>query len=594
MAETLLSDRLVDLILHEILDVTSLTTLPAFADHSRETFDAWLRACRRVARETLFPSYREIDASPPTLDEREGELVVRAHPTMKRLLRALGELGVVAATRPSSVGGAGLPLAVGTFANAYLMAANLSAYGYVGLSTGAAHLIEAFGDDSLRARFMAPLYEGRFTGTMALTEPSAGSSLSDLETRATPTSAGHYLLRGAKIFISGGDHDLSENIVHLVLARIDGAPPGTRGISLFAVPKLREDGARWVPNDVHVTGLIHKIGWRGLPSVALSLGDTGDCRGWLVGAPHAGLRAMFQMMNEARLMIGLNGASTASVAYLESLRYADERTQGRPLGVQDPAHPPIALFGHPDVRRMLLRQKAIVEGSLCLLGITARWADEAEHATSPEARERARLLLDLITPIAKSVPAELGFQANTLALQIHGGYGYSSEYLPEAWLRDQKLNSIHEGTTQIQALDLVGRKVVAGGGRALALFREEVLRAADEADRVGIERASTQRLRDGIERLVALTMSLAMRGQSGDLDFMLGHATDYLELASIVALGFAWTRLRVAGRERDAFGRGLERAACYWMETELTRVPHLAALIESGETSFLGLARDEL
>ncbi len=584
----LISDRFVDFVLYDVLEADSLTSLPAFEDHSRETFDLFWGACRRLARDVLFPSYRPMDADPPALEGGS----VRVHPAMHPVWRALAQLGVIGATRPLESGGQQLPLTVSTFATAYLMAGNLSAYGYAGLTTGAAHLIVAFGDPTLKARFVPPMREGRWTGTMTLTEPQAGSSLADITTRATP-SGDHFLLRGSKIFISGGDHDLTENIVHLVLARIDGAPAGTKGISLFAVPKLRPEGDRWVANDIAISGLIHKIGWRGLPSVALSLGDAGDCRGWLVGPPNGGLRCMFQMMNEARLMVGLDAAATASVGYHESLRYAEERTQGRPLGVSDPSVPPSPLLAHPDVRRMLLRQKAIVEGAFCLIGHCARYADRAEHATDERERERAKLALDLLTPSAKSFPAERGFEANTLALQIHGGYGYSSEYLPEALLRDQKLNSIHEGTTQIQALDLLGRKAVAGGGAALMVLREDVLATCERAEAAGVDRSETQPLSDALDRVVALTMTLGARGMSGDLEGMLGHATDYLELLSILVIGWMWMVMRAKAKD-DAHGRGVRAASRYWMATELPRIAQLAALCESAERSFLDVRKEEL
>jgi butyryl-CoA dehydrogenase len=466
-ANPLVSDAFLDFLLFDVLDAAGLCRLPAFQGHGLETFRPWLEACRRVGREVLYPLYRTFDQEPPRLVE--GRVVV--HPKMHGAYRELVELGVIAASRPVAVGGQQLPLTVASLASTYLMAANLSAYGFPGLTTGAAHLIEAFGSEALKATYLEKLYSGAWTGTMALTEPQAGSSLADLTTRARPDGDFHRIV-GSKIFISGGDHDLTENIVHLVLARIDGAPPGTRGISLFAVPRLRPTPRGLEPNDVQVSGVIHKIGWRGLPSLALAFGEADDCHGFLLGAPGQGLRCMFQMMNEARLMVGLMATATASVAFHESLAYARERRQGRPAGASDAASPQVPLVAHADVRRMLLRQKAIVEGSLCLLGTTARFADLSEHAATAGERARAKLLLDLLTPIAKSFPSEKGFEANALALQLHGGYGYSSEYLPESWLRDQKLNTIHEGTTTIQGLDLVGRKALAGGGAALLALRE--------------------------------------------------------------------------------------------------------------------------
>jgi alkylation response protein AidB-like acyl-CoA dehydrogenase len=588
MANPLLSDRFVDFLLRDVLDASSLFALPAFAEHSSETVDLWLRECRRMARDVLFPAYRTMDASPPRFEGGTVRAPAITHEVWQELVR----LGVIASTRPTEVGGQAMPLTVSTFATAYLMAGNVSAFGYAGLTTGAAHLIETFGTEALKTRFMTPMYEGRWTGTMTLTEPQAGSSLADVATSATPAGA-HYLLKGSKIFISGGDHDLTPNVVHLVLARIAGAPAGTRGISLFAVPKMREEGDRLVSNDVTISGVIHKIGWRGLPSVALSLGDANDCRGWLVGAPNAGLRCMFQMMNEARLMIGVNAVATASVGYHESLAYARDRTQGRPMGVTDASTRPVPITGHADVRRMLLRQKAIVEGALCLLGWCAKQADLAVHATEPGARERARLLLDLLTPIAKTFPAEKGYEANVLALQIHGGYGYSSEYLPEALLRDQKLNSIHEGTTQIQSLDLLGRKVSGGGGQALFALRDEILGSCARADDAGVDRARTQSIREALEHVAALTTTLLARGMQHDLEGMLGHATDYMELMSILVVGWMWTEMS-ARAPRDDFGRGIDHAGRYWITTEIPRIGPLVTLCESAERSFLDVSPDWL
>lgn len=580
----LVSDAFVDFLLFDVLDAEGLCRLPAFAGHGKETFTPWLAACRRVAREVLFPAYRAMDEAPPRFEGGR----VTVHPRMHAAWQALVELGVIVAGRPAAVGGQQLPLTVATLSHAVLMAGNLSAYGYAGLTTGAAHLIEAFGSDALKATYLEKLYSGAWTGTMALTEPQAGSSLADVTTRATPTAHGHHLVSGAKIFISAGDHDLAENVVHLVLARLDGAPPGTKGISLFAVPKRRPTASGLVDNDVHVTGLIHKIGWRGLPSLALAFGESGDCHGWLVGQPNQGLKHMFQMMNEARIMVGVNGAATASVAYHEALAWARERTQGRPLGVTDATTPPVPLIAHPDVRRMLLRQKAIVEGALGLLGVTARYADLSEHSPDDAERARAKLLLDLLTPIAKTFPAEKGFEANALALQVHGGYGYSSEYLPEAWLRDQKLNSIHEGTTGIQGLDLLGRKVVAGGGAALVALAEEV---TVDLERAAAARLDVAPLRAALDALTSLTATLGARGASGDLEGMLGHSADFLEAMSLLVVGWVWAKLFAAARDDD-LGKGLKAAARYWLATEVTRVPQLVALCDSGERSYLDL-RDE-
>jgi len=327
----LIDDGFVDFLLYSVLDAESLCDLEGYRQHSKETFDLYIDSVRRFARQDLLPTYKPMDENPPVF--RNGR--VHTHPALPGLYEQMVDLGVLTATRPESVGGQQMPMLVHTMASAYLMAANLGAYGFVGLTLGAGHLIEAFGSDELRHRFMTKMYAGEWTGTMALTEPQAGSSLAEITTSATPTDDGHYLIKGSKIFISGADHDITENVVNLTLARIDGAPEGTKGISLFAIPRLRDEGGRLVSNDVTVAGLIHKIGWRAIPSLALEFGDDGDCHGWLVGEPHQGLRYMFQMMNEARIMVGVNGAATASVAYHESRAYALDRKQGRKLGARD-------------------------------------------------------------------------------------------------------------------------------------------------------------------------------------------------------------------------------------------------------------------
>ncbi len=601
MFNPLVSDRDVEFLLYEVLDAPALCALPAFAAHDRSTFDLLLGSSRRLAREVMFPTYRAMDAEPPRFEN--GRII--AHPLMKALYPQLIALGAIGATRPAEVGGQQLPQLVCALAGTYLMAANLSASAYVGLTSGAAHLIEAFGAPELQRDFMTRMYSGEWTGTMALTEPHAGSSLADVKTRATPTADGHYLIKGSKIFISGGDHDLTENIVHLTLARIDGAPAGVRGISLFVVPRRRLVDGQLHDNDVSVAGMIHKVGWRGLPSLALEFGEQDNCQGWLVGEPGKGLTCMFQMMNEARLMVGANAVATASVAYHESVNYARERPQGRPLAAKTSANaasePQIPIIEHADVRRMLLRQKAIVEGGLSLIATTALKVDLAAHATTAEERQRANLLLDLLTPVAKSFPSERGFESNTLALQVHGGYGYSSEFLAEAWLRDQKLNTLHEGTTGIQGLDLLGRKVMAKGGMALQILAEEVNTTIARAQRTGIAAAWIEPLQTAVQTVGGLTMQLAQKGLAGDVEAMLLHSADYLELFSIVIVGWQWLQQAAVAHERladpkqtseRAFYEGKLCAAQYWLLTEVPRVATLAALCASGEDSYARMQPD--
>jgi alkylation response protein AidB-like acyl-CoA dehydrogenase len=583
----LIRDREVAFLLYEVFDVERLCRLEAFAEHSRDTFDAILASSRRLARDHLYPAYAIMDAEPPLL--RDGQ--VHVHPRMHELYGRMVDLGLLTASRAEAVGGQSLPRTVTSLASAYLMAGNASAYGYLLLTTGAAHLLEVFGTDQQREELMRPMYAGTWTGTMALTEPQAGSSLADVQSTATPTADGHFLIRGSKIFISGGDHDLCENIVHLLLARIDGAPPGTRGISLFAVPKRRRQGSALVPNDVHAAGMIHKIGWRGLPSMVMSYGEAGDCHGWLVGEPHRGLAHMFQMMNDARIQVGLQGVATASVAYHEALAYAQTRVQGRPIAAKDPAQPPVPILAHADVRRMLLRQKAIVEGGLALLVRTSLYADLAAHGETAEQRRTARLLLDLLTPVAKSFPAEKGFEANTLALQVFGGYGYSSEYPVESWLRDQKLNSIHEGTTGIQGLDLLGRRIVAEGGAALQALGAAIGDTVARARRSQVPQAWIDTLQRGLATTVALVSALGGRGLSGDVDGMMRHSAHFLDLVSTLLVGWQWLELAATATEargaaEPGFYQGKLCAAQYWFATEMPRIEQLATLCRDNDDSY--------
>jgi len=583
MGNPLLSDRDVAFQLYEVHGALELCKLPYFAEHGRETFDPFLASARKLAREVLFPAYRPMDQEPPRLVDGR----VRVHAAMREIWPRLVELGLTCPTRPNQVGGQQMPAIVASMGAGYLMAANVAAMGYVGLTAGAGHLIEEFGSEWLRQTFLPRMYGGSWSGTMALTEPHAGSSLADVRTRARPTAGGHYLLDGNKVFISGGDQDFTENIVHLALARIEGAPAGVKGISLFAVPRLRPGPDGLTDNDCHSAGVFHKLGWRGLPSIALNFGERGDCRGWLVGTAHQGLAHMFQMMNSARLMVGMNGVTTAYVAYQEALEYARTRAQGRPLSARDPRSPQIAIVQHADVRRMLLRQKAIVEGALSLLAACARLADLAAHSESEADRSRCAILLDLLTPVAKTFPAEKGFEANVLAVQVHGGYGYTSEYLPEAWMRDQKLNTLHEGTSGIQALDLLGRKVLGTGGTSLRAFAGQV---TADCERPGVDPEESALLQRALATIGETTIHL---GSLGDRNAMMRNSSDYMELFSIAVVAWQWLLQAAAAREglrRDPassdFYRGKLAAARYWFATEVPRIDQLCALCRSADDSY--------
>ena len=417
MPESLLINRRdLDFQLFEVLQAEALAQRPRHADHSRETFTAALDTAHTIAEEKFAPHNRASDEHEPTFENGR----VRMIPEVREALDAYCAAGLLAPTKDYAQGGMQLPVVVAQACSALFKSANGATTSYVGLTLGNANVIERFGSDAQKHKYLGALLSGRFFGTMALTEPQAGSSLSDLTTSATPQPDGTYRIKGSKIFISGGDHELRENIVHLVLARIPGAPPGVKGISLFSVPKFRvnADGSLGPRNDVKLSGLIHKAGWRGTTSTMLSFGDEDACEGELVGQPHQGLACMFHMMNEARIGVGMGAVMYGYRGYLASLQYARERLQGRPPAAKDPLQPQVPLVAHADVRRMLLAQKAYVEGAFALGLYAARLVDEQRTGTSEAARAEAGLLLDLLTPIVKSWPAQWCLEANSLAIQI--------------------------------------------------------------------------------------------------------------------------------------------------------------------------------
>jgi alkylation response protein AidB-like acyl-CoA dehydrogenase len=467
---------------------------------------------------------------------------------------------------------------------------------YASLTIGNAALLAAFGSPEQKERYLRHLLSGRFFGTMALTEPHAGSSLGDILTTATPNADGSYSLRGTKIFISGGDHDLSENIVHLVLGRIRGSPPGVKGISLFIVPKYRvgPDGSIGEPNDVTLAGLFHKMGYRGTTSTQLSFGEKGECRAELVGEPNQGLAYMFHMMNGARIGVGLGAVMIGYTSYLHALDYARDRPQGRPLASKDPRGPQVAIIQHPDVRRMLLASKSYVEGGLALCLYAARLDDELDTAESPEARREAELLLSLLTPVVKAWPSQYCLEASDLAIQVYGGYGYTREYPVEQFYRDNRLNPIHEGTNGIQALDLLGRKAIGNGGKALELLARAMRLDIDAAARVEASRSQADDLGQAMQRLVAVTRRLAeAAGQNVERAF--GNASVYLDVFGHVVVAWMWLRQARAASRALAGAAGADAdfylgklAACrYFFRWELPRIGPQLELLDSLDSTCL-------
>ncbi|MBN8489145.1 MAG: acyl-CoA dehydrogenase, partial [Burkholderiales bacterium] len=516
---------IVDFLLHDWLNVDTLAQRERFADHSAETFAQVLDTCERIAREKYAPFNRLVDTQEPSFDGEKVHLPQATHDAWA----AYAGSGMLAAAQDYDIGGMQLPYAVEAAANAFFAKASAS-IGAGMLTSGNANLLMAHGTPAQQQVFAHNEFSGRWAGTMCLSEPQAGSSLSDIATRAEPDGADYqddplgprYRLRGHKMWISAGEHELTENIVHLVLAKIPGPDgqlvPGVKGISLFIVPKQLVDtdgqltGER---NDVALAGLNHKCGWRGTTNTLLNFGEGkypvrggAGAIGYRVGAPGEGLRCMFHMMNEARIAIGLSAAMLGMAGYEAALAYARQRPQGRPIGDggKDATRPQSLLIEHADIKRMLLAQKAYAEGALALCLYCARLVDE-KHTGTPEASAEAALLLEVLTPIAKSWPSEWCLEGNSLAIQVHGGYGYTRDFPVEQYWRDQRLNMIHEGTHGIQALDLLGRKVVMQGGAGLKLLAERI---SDTLARAGQDEqlaAYVPALGGAVQRLGAATKS---------------------------------------------------------------------------------------
>ena len=582
MSETFLSPRNLKFLLFEVFDAESLCTLPYFAEHNREVFDLVLDTGLKMATDELYPLLKRMDMEPPVF--RDG--AVHVLPEVRALLRACGEGGWIGAHARFEQGGQQLPDTVLVALRFMFAASNYSASVYPFLSTGAAQLILSFGSDSLVETYVPPLFEGRWQGTMAMTEPHAGSSLTDLETTARRTDKDYFLLSGQKIFISCGEHDAADNIVHLMLARIEGAPPGVKGISLFVVPKLRPtaDGGL-EPNDVACTGIFHKLGYRGSPITQLQMGENGDCRAWLVGGEHQGLRYMFQMMNDARVGVGMGATAIATAAYYASLQYTRERSQGRPVTGKDPAAPQVPIIQHADVKRMLLFQRSIVEGSLSLIVYCSKLIDLI-RAGAEAGRPRSELLLDFLTPIAKSYPSEMGILSASAGLQCLGGYGYCDEFPLEQYYRDARIHPIHEGTTGIQGMDLLGRKVTMQNGAAFTLYVEELGKTIAEAQDTETLRDESARLAAALAQLQDVTQHLARVAKSGELDVFLADATLYLEYTGIITIAWQWLLQATVSEqaldhcENEAdrnFYLG-KRATCqYFFRYELPKTTGLAA-----------------
>jgi butyryl-CoA dehydrogenase len=588
MAKKWVSMRNLRFLLNEVFKISELSRSPYFEKHNATTYKMVLDEAAKIGEKLLHPVFEEMDRKAPELVN--GEVIV--HPSTKKIITEFGKNGWIAAPFSEEKGGDQLPLTVANAAQFIFAAANYSGSVYMGLSAGAVNLILTFGNEELKKTYAGKMISGEWQGTMALTEPQAGSSLADITTIARPDGNGGYTLQGQKVFISAGDHNAVDNVVHLVLAKIEGAPAGVKGISLFVVPKKRPDGAgKFVPNDVTVTQVFHKMGYRGAPITELSFGDKGDCRGWLVGQANKGLGYMFQMMNEARLGVGLGATAIASAAYYASLDYAQNRLQGRKLTSKDPMSPQIALIEHADIKRMLLFQRSVVEGALSLI-LQCCYYEDMQHAGTTEEKERYHLLLDLLTPVAKSYPSEMGILTTSQAIQIFGGYGYCEDFPVEQHFRDMRIHTIHEGTTGIQAMDLLGRKLVMNNGKAFFLYIEEIRRTMNEARSMsGLEKQAAQ-LDEALKLLEQVASHLMVLAQSSGPETMLADAVLFLEMFGIITISWQWlvqavTVQTAAGQATSkadqAFYQGKLYTFRYYFAYELPKIKGLAHRLTDGD-----------
>lgn len=546
----------------EVHDLHELYKYDRFKDFDKQSIDMLIDSIKDWADKDFYPYYKEMDEKPAYF--KDGK--VHSHPQIKNVYKYAGENGLLALYFDHEHGGNQTPVSIVNALNHIIQAANNHIPGYLGLNAGSAHLITSFGSQDLIDKFVPKMLSGEWGGTMCLTEPQAGSSLSDVKTAAFPDGNGNYKIRGQKIFISGGDHEAVSNFVHLTLARIDGAPAGTKGISLFAIPKyiVKEDGST-VFNDVITAGDFQKLGQRGYSTTHLVFGENDGCTGWLVGEANMGLKYMFQMMNGARIDVGMTAASTATAAYYASLQYANERPQGRRIesnGRKNPNQEPCLIIEHADVRRMLLKQKAIVEGALSLLIETAKYADISKAAEGQE-KEDAHLLLELLTPMAKTYPSEKGKEAIDNGLQVLGGYGFCADFILQQYYRDIRIMSLYEGTTGIQSLDLLGRKVTMENGKGLQLLMAKINDLVTEAATYDEFKPYTQQLQQklgDVQKVLGKLIPLAMKG---DYESFLADATIFMKMASIVVVGYQWLKMATAAKLAMVTGTGSQSSAFY-------------------------------
>ena len=544
MSAQLMNERDIEFLLYELFDTESLLSRSRYSDHDRQTFNEVIATSKTIAEKYFLPIRQKLDTHQPTFDGKKVHLIEELQPAVDAVIDA----GLPSATADYDLYGMQLPPIVASIATSYLTIAGGVGIGYSMLTNANANLLQAHGSEDLIEKWVKPMREGRFMGTMAMTEPSSGSSLADLTTKAVKAEDGSYRLSGNKIFISGGDHNLSENIVHLVLARVQGAPKGVKGISLFVVPKylVNDDGSIGDDNEVALAGLFHKMGGRAQTSTALSFGEKNGSIGYLVGEENQGLKYMFHMMNEARIMVGTSAAVYGVAGYLYSLDYAKNRPQGRLPSSKDPLSPMVNIVEHADVRRMLLAQKALAEGALHLVLLGSQLSDDEKTADTEQARSYAHTLLDFLTPIIKTWSSEYATYANDLAIQVLGGHGYINEHPVELFYRDNRLNTIHEGTTGVQSLDLLARKVPMNnmeGYQAVLAEIENTIAIAQQHEKLSAFAEQLTQVLATLKHTTSVTLT-AMSEQN--IDLALSNSVQYLSLFGHVVVAWLWLKQGIA------------------------------------------------
>ncbi|CAM4282265.1 acyl-CoA dehydrogenase [Acinetobacter pragensis] len=590
----LVNEKDLNFLLYDVFKAAELTQFPRFAEHDTVTFNSILDTARGIAEDFFAPHNAKADHHEPAFDGKKVETI----PEVKTAWKQFADAGLLCAQQDYADGGMQLPTLINMAANAYFMSANPSTVAYSFLTAAAANLIQAFGTAEQKSAFLPHMFNGRFSGTMAMTEPNVGSSLGDLTTKATLQDDGTYRIKGQKMFISGGDQDITENIVHLVLARIHSAPQGVKGISLFIVPKFKvhPDGSLAEHNDVQLAGLLHKMGYRGTTSTVLNFGEQDNCTGYLIGEAGSGLKYMFKMMNEARVGVGLGAAMIGYRGYLESLEYAKHRPQGRVISNKDPQAQPVSIIQHTDVKRMLLAQKSYAEGSLALCLFTARLIDEYQASGN----EDSALLLDLITPVVKSFPSAYGPKANDLAIQVLGGAGYTREYPLEQCYRDNRLNPIHEGTFGIQSLDLLGRKLWQHNSKGFMLLIQRMQQTLRETQRDDLQ-ALAMVLKLHLDTVRKTTQFLGQTLTQGQTDLALANSALYLEMMGKIIIAWLWLEMAnqavlkysdSSHAEDQHFMAGKVQAAQYFIRWELPEIEHYAQLLNQLDDTCLNMQAD--